>query len=167
MSSVSDPLAQLRNAIKSKKPVAYKNGSTTTTSITEATHLVLSSTVSLPKSTPTRLRKPGAASTDPQANPHDFVSLGAVYLAWLLRDASGAEYMKQVRENGFTVGFVSVTERKGVVDWLEERTQTLSGLISAEGEQSFVSCLHQSRRGERWTADVVQDCCVVHYYSHP
>lgn len=27
--------------------------------------------------------------------------------------------MKQARENGLAVGFVSVTERKGVVDWLE------------------------------------------------
>ncbi|KAJ7025389.1 RNA polymerase II-associated protein [Mycena alexandri] len=52
-----------------------------------ATHLVLSPACSLPKSAPTRYRKPG--------------------------------YMKQARENGLAVGFVSVTERKNVVDWLE------------------------------------------------
>ena len=132
MAPGSDVLFQLRQVIKAKKAISYKNGSATVSSISDATHLVLSSSVSLPKTTPTRLRKPGASSTDPQANPHDFISLGAVYLAWLLRDASGAEYMKQVRENGFTTGFVSVTERKGVVDWLEEKTQSLSGLVSAE-----------------------------------
>jgi parafibromin len=48
--------------------------------------------------------------------------LEAVYLAWLLRDAPGAEYMKHARENGLVVGFVSVTERKNVVDWLEAKT---------------------------------------------
>jgi len=37
-----------------------------------------------------------------------------------LRDAPGAEYyVKQVREHGPGVGFVSVTERKHVMDWLE------------------------------------------------
>jgi len=30
--------------------------------------------------------------------------------------------MKQTREHGLTVGFVSVTERKHVVDWLEGKT---------------------------------------------
>jgi len=37
-----------------------------------------------------------------------------------LRDAAGAEYyMKQAREHGLGVGFVSVREREDVVDWLE------------------------------------------------
>ena len=44
-------------------------------------------------------------------------------MAWLLRDAPGAEYMKQAREHGLAVGFVSVTERKHVVDWLEGKVQ--------------------------------------------
>ena len=79
----------------------------------------------------------GATSTDPQANPQDFFSLGAVYLAWLFRDAPGAEYMKHVRENGFAVGFVSVTERKGVVEWLMDKTQTLAGLISIQGASTL------------------------------
>ena len=103
----------------------------------EATHLAFSSSHVLPKSTPTRIRKPGATSTDPQDSPQDFISLGAVYLAWLLRDAPSAEYMKQVRENGLASGFISVTERKGLVDWLHNRTQTLSGLITVEREFSF------------------------------
>jgi hypothetical protein len=52
-----------------------------------------------------------------------------VYLAWLLRDASGAEYMKQARENGLAVGFVSITERKSVVDWLEGRVNDLPSIV--------------------------------------
>ncbi len=137
MSNDSDPLLSLKQSLKPKRPLGYKKGSTTVTSFSQATHLVLSPTLSLPKSTPTRLRKPGATSTDPNANPHDFLPLGAVYLAWLLRDAPGAEYMKQVRENGLTAGFVSVTERKNVVEWLHNKTQTLSGLISVEREYSI------------------------------
>ena len=42
---------------------------------------------------------------------------------WPLRDAPGAEYMKQEREHGLTVGFVSLTERKHIVDWLEGKVQ--------------------------------------------
>ncbi|KAI0373122.1 RNA polymerase II-associated protein [Pilatotrama ljubarskyi] len=136
MSSGTDALLALRQAIKSKTPITYTNDAGPTDSFSSATHLVLSPTSALPKSTPTRLRKPGATASDPQSNSQDFFSLGAVYLAWLLRDAPGAEYMKQVRENGYTVGFVSVTERKAVADWLEDKTQSLSGLVSIEAEST-------------------------------
>ncbi|KAI0713730.1 RNA pol II accessory factor, Cdc73 family-domain-containing protein [Earliella scabrosa] len=127
-----DPLLALRQALRSKRPLAYRKGAATVSTFSEATHLAFSSSHVLPKSTPTRIRKPGASSTDPQDSPQDFISLGAVYLAWLLRDAPSAEYMKQVRENGLASGFISVTERKGLVDWLHNRTQTLSGLITVE-----------------------------------
>ncbi|KAI0668316.1 RNA polymerase II-associated protein [Trametes maxima] len=136
MSSGTDPLLALRIAIKSKKEVTYTNDAGPITSFSAATHVVLSPTISLPKSTPTRLRKPGSTSVDPQSQPEDFISLGAIYLAWLLRDASGAEYMKQVRENGYMAGFVSVTERKGVADWLEEKSQLLTGLIPNNTEST-------------------------------
>lgn len=76
----------------------------------DATTLVINGH-SFPKSSRTRFRKAGA--------PSDFYTLDAVYVAWLLRDAAGAEYMKQAREHGLAVGFVSVTERKHVVDWLD------------------------------------------------
>ncbi|KAI0628838.1 RNA polymerase II-associated protein [Trametes polyzona] len=136
MSSGPDALLALKQAITSKSSIAYSNDAGPVASLSAATHLVLSPTVTLPKSTPTRLRKPGATATDPHSNPQDFFALGAVYLAWLLRDATGAEYMKQVRENGYTVGFVSVTERKAVADWLEDKTQSLSGLVSGEAEST-------------------------------
>lgn len=145
MSSDLDVIAALRDTISKNKKnnikaLPYKNGSADVSSFSEATHLVLSPTQILPKSAPTRLRKPGSTSTNPQANPQDFFSLGAVYLAWLLRDAPGAEYMKQVRENGLTTGFVSVTERKGVVEWLSGKSKDLSGLISAV-KRELSSCV--------------------------
>ncbi|KAM5542048.1 hypothetical protein V8D89_004358 [Ganoderma adspersum] len=139
MTSSTDAILALKQALKGTRgrpAITYKKGSTNVYSFADATHLVLSPATTLPKTAPTRLRKMGATSTDPQANPQDFFSLGAVYLAWLFRDAPGAEYMKHARENGFAVGFVSVTERKGVVEWLMDKTQTLTGLISVEVEST-------------------------------
>ncbi|EDR11132.1 RNA polymerase II-associated protein [Laccaria bicolor S238N-H82] len=127
MSSTSDALLILRQAVKSKEPISFSNKDGPCTSLLNATHLVISGT-SLPKSSPTRYRKPGAA-------PSDFYSIEAIYLAWLLRDAPGAEYMKQAREHGLAVGFVSVTERKSVVDWLEDKIsghERIAPLSSAE-----------------------------------
>ena len=145
MSSSSDPILALKEAIKSgkgKPTITYKKGSATVTSFADATHLVLSPTATFPKNAPTRLRKTGATSTDPETTPEDFYSLGAVYLAWLLRDAAGADYMKRVRENGLTVGFVSVTDRKSIVDWLTDRSQTLPGLITVQGVFQFSQVAH-------------------------
>ena len=130
----TDPLLALRDAIKAQTTITYSDGSNTTPSLNSATHIVLSPTVSFPKSAPTRLRRPGATATDPSVSPQDFFSLEAVYLTWLLRQSSGAEYMKQAREHGLTVGFVSVTERKNVVDWLEGKTNDLNGLIPLASE---------------------------------
>ncbi|EIN07888.1 RNA polymerase II-associated protein [Punctularia strigosozonata HHB-11173 SS5] len=134
--SASDPLIALQEAIKAKKPITYASDGSPTPSLASASHIVLSTSLALPKSTPTRLRRPGATSTDPTASPQDFFSLEAVYLAWLLREASSAEYMKQARENGLPVGFVSVTERKGLVDWLEGRTASHERVVPLQGEST-------------------------------
>lgn len=51
--------------------------------------------------------------------------------------------MKQARENGLAVGFVSVTERKSIVDWLEGKIvhhDRIVPLIS--WYSSFVFWLH-------------------------
>ena len=122
--SSTDALFALRQAIKSNARITFSKGGSETQSLAEATHIQLPN-LSLPKSSPTRLRKPSATSKDPAANPQDFFTLDAVYLAWRLRDASGPEYLKQTRENGLGVGFVSITERKGVVDWLEGKVNDL------------------------------------------
>ena len=135
MGSTSDPLNILRQTIRSRTKITYKNASGPCSTLSAATHLVFSPSLSLPKSTRTRLRKATASSKDPQANPGDFYQLDAVYLAWLLRDASTAEYMKQARENGLIAGFVSVTERKGAADWLESRTSHYDRIVPLQCEQ--------------------------------
>ena len=102
MSAATDPLLALKQTLKSQTQIEYSS---------HTPQLKIGNNV-FPKSTSTRYRKPGG----------DFYSIEAIYLAWLLKDATGAEYMKQTREHGLTVGFVSVTERKHVVDWLEGKT---------------------------------------------
>ena len=119
-SGTEDVLLALRNAIKSQSTVSYTADGKPTSSLVAATHLVLPSQTLL-KSTPTRFRKPGISGSDPVSNPGDFFTLDAIYVTWLLKDASVTEYMKQARDNGLTGGLVSVTERKSVVDWLEGR----------------------------------------------
>ncbi|KAI6037815.1 RNA pol II accessory factor, Cdc73 family-domain-containing protein [Pisolithus marmoratus] len=126
--STSDALLALRQAVKSKSPITYLNNDEPTSTLLNATHLLLGQ-VPFPKSTPTRYAKPGVSNA---ASPGDFYTLEAVYLAWLLRDAPGAEYMKQARENGLTVGFVSVTERKNVVEWLEGKVADLDRIKSLD-----------------------------------
>ena len=111
---MSDPLLALQQAIKHQTQIKYSSQ----IQIGEKT---------FPKSTPTRYRKAGGRA--------DFYSLEALYLAWHLKDATGAGYMKQTREYGLTAGFVSVTERKHVVDWLEGRTGVdLDRVAPLEGE---------------------------------
>ncbi|KAF8735231.1 hypothetical protein AX14_002435 [Amanita brunnescens Koide BX004] len=112
----SDALLSLRQAIRSKYAITYTNNDSPCSSLLNATHIVLGPGASFPKSASTRLRKQGVTTA---SGIQDYHTLEAVYLAWLLRDAPGGEYMKQARENGLAVGFVSVTERKNVVDWLE------------------------------------------------
>ncbi|KAJ7593726.1 RNA polymerase II-associated protein [Mycena floridula] len=109
---MSDALTSLRQAIKAHEPITYTKDDEPCSSLAAASHIVIPPALSFPKATPTRYRKAGGSSLD-------VYSLEALYLAWLLKNAPGAEYMKQARENGLNVGFVSVTERKGVVEWLE------------------------------------------------
>jgi parafibromin len=122
-----DTLSGLRQAISLKTPVSFENNQGACTTLASATHIILPSG-SVPKSAPTRYRKPGTSGSSPQ----DFYTIEALYLAWLLRDAAAPEYMKQTRENGLAVGFVSVTERKKVVDALEAEHGTV--VPAAEGE---------------------------------
>lgn len=130
--ATSDPLLLLRQAIKSHDDVTFANDEGPSSSLLNATKIVVSG-ATLEKSSSTRYRKPGVTTSTPQ----DFYSVEAVYLAWLLRDAPGAEYMKQARENGLAVGFVSVTERKNVVDWLEERISDHERIVPLTGKFNF------------------------------
>ncbi|KAF8135724.1 RNA pol II accessory factor, Cdc73 family-domain-containing protein [Boletus edulis] len=133
MDSTSDPLLALRHAIKSKTPISYLTHGQPASTLLAATHLSFSPALTLPKSSPTRYTKPGVSNT---SSAPDIYTLEAVYLAWLLRDAPGAEYMRQARESGLTVGFVSVTERKSIVEWLEGKVADLERIKPLASEST-------------------------------
>jgi parafibromin len=107
--SSSDPLLALRQATSSSAEITFTNSNGLTPTLSSATHIQLAPGVSFTKDTPTRYKK----------SPTEQYTLEAVYLAWSLRGSSVGDYMKQVKEHGLAIGFVSVTDRKGVVEWLE------------------------------------------------
>ncbi|KAH9992792.1 RNA polymerase II-associated protein [Russula vinacea] len=126
-----DPLDSFRAAVSAKYDIKPVNASGAPTgSLRSATHLRLSTAVTFPIHTPTRLRKVGSTATDPASEPDGFFMLEAVYLAWSLRDTPGGEYMKQAREHGFPAGgFVGLTERKSIVDWLKRAVTVLDSIV--------------------------------------
>ncbi|TFK45958.1 RNA polymerase II-associated protein [Heliocybe sulcata] len=131
--SLPDTMVVLRRAVQSNTPVSYTKNGEATANLSDATHIEIPPH-SYPKATPTRFLKPGSpASSAPASNPDDFFSLEAVYLAWRLKDAPGAEYMKAVRESGLMVGFVSVTERKALVEWLEGKAHEYDRIVPLVG----------------------------------
>lgn len=136
-SGTEDALLALRNAIKSQSKISYITNGEPESSLAAATHFVLSSK-NLPKLTPTRFRKPGVSGSDPTTSPGDFFTLDAIYVTWLLKDASVTEYMKQARDNGLTGGLVSVTERKSVVDWLEGKVANHPNIVPLACEHGEV-----------------------------
>ena len=93
--------------------------------LSSCTPIVLAPGRSFPKATPTRVRSSPTEQT--------FWRLDAIYVAWLLRAAPAAEYMRQAREHGLAVGFVSVMERKGIVDWLEGKADNHERIVPLEG----------------------------------
>ncbi|KZV86851.1 CDC73-domain-containing protein [Exidia glandulosa HHB12029] len=132
MSSTPDPLVALRDAIKNKAAITYLADDAPTPLLQSATHISIPTTgtepLVVPKTTPSRFRKPSSDT--------EFYAIGAVLACWLFRDAGAAEYMRASREAGYAAGFVSVTERKGIVDWLEGRRAQHDRLASfgrAEG----------------------------------
>jgi hypothetical protein len=147
--SATDPLDTLRAAVSAKYDITTVNASGAPAgSLRTATHLRLSATTTLPKNAPTRLRKPGSSGIlDPTSHPDGFFMLEAVYLAWLLRDMPGGEYMKQAREHGLPAGvFVSLTERKSIVDWLKRTVNNLGNIIPLLGVSSLLSDVAHSQQ---------------------
>ena len=133
--STMDALETFRAAVSAKYDIKPVNASgAPASSLRSATHLRLSTAATFPKNTPTRLRKVGSSATDPASEPDGFFMLEAVYLAWLSRDTPGGEYMKQAREHGFPAGgFVGLTERKGIVDWLKRAVTVLDSIVPLSG----------------------------------
>ncbi|KAL1744286.1 RNA polymerase II-associated protein [Schizophyllum fasciatum] len=125
MSETSDALLALREAIKSRAPITFSKDGAPAASLAGATHIHLSpSQAPLPRSTPTRWKKSGPGN--------ETYTLDALYLVHQLQGASGGEYMKQAREHGMTVGMVSITERKAVLDYLEGRIETHPSIIQKD-----------------------------------
>ena len=138
-----DALLSLRQSIISKKAISFLTADQQSTgSLIEAAFIVLPQpssanvpTATLPKSTPARLRKPNHTQTDPSANPTDFYGLDAVYLAWSLREAATAEYMKSAREAGISItNMVPITEKQSVVEWLEGKTDSHPNIVPLLGQ---------------------------------
>ena len=50
--------------------------------------------------------------------------------------------MKQTRENGLPVGFISITDRKSVVDWLEGKVNDLESIVPAIGMLTICSYVY-------------------------
>lgn len=46
--------------------------------------------------------------------------------------------MKQMRENGLTAGFVSITERKAVVEWLEGNEVSGEKVVAIPGMHTLI-----------------------------
>ena len=137
--SSTDALLALRNAIKHNESIGYAANGTPTTSLAAATHVLLGSSVAVPKSTPTRWRRPNAkdtSATDPSASPEDFHAIEALTLCWLTRTENAAMYMRQATTEK-VAGYVLLTERKAVNDWLDgkladhERIVPLPGTCSS------------------------------------
>lgn len=131
MSSTSDALNALREAISGKRDIGYSNDSGPCSDLNAATTIVLSPSLSFPKDTPTRVRKPNnPTAKDPKTEPSLFYRLDAVLLAWLLRDASASEYMMRAREARILGSNVSTMDRRDLADWLMGKKSTHKDIIA-------------------------------------
>ena len=63
--------------------------------------------------------------------------LEAVFLAWHLRDAATGEYMRAVKEAGVPLAsMVAITEKSGVIEWLEGRLLDHPNILALQGEKN-------------------------------
>lgn len=136
---MTDVLNALRDAISRNQPITFLDGSTPSTSLTPGTtHIVLSPTLTVPRNTPTRFRRSATSTaTDPEANPKDFVSLEALLLVWTLRSSAAGDYVRQARA---VPGYVAVTDRKGIVEWLEGKRAEHENIVRIGGGEYLQRC---------------------------
>ncbi|KAF9521177.1 hypothetical protein BS47DRAFT_1311144 [Hydnum rufescens UP504] len=143
-----DPLLALRQAISSQSPITYLNDNNgPCDTLQQAAWLVAGPDVKISKVAPTRFQKPNATTRDWVRHPEDFFAAQAVLLVWLTRDVPGGEYLKQAREMFAGAGFVSVTDRKPLVEWLEGKLDMLERIVlpdesgATDGAPSTASAL--------------------------
>lgn len=138
MSSV-DPLLALQDAIKRNEAITYLKDGAPVQSLKAASHVKLGSTTVMPKSTPTRWRRPTsdkeAVAMDPSADPSKFFALDAIALTWNTRTEPAAVYMRQATTE--VVIYVQLTDRRPVLDWLEGKIQNHDRLAPpSQGEHA-------------------------------
>jgi parafibromin len=61
------------------------------------------------------------------------VSLEALLLVWTLKSASAGDYMRQARA---VPGYVAITDRKGIVEWLEGKRAEHERIVPIGGGKS-------------------------------
>ncbi|KAG9001585.1 accessory factor associated with RNA polymerase II [Tulasnella sp. JGI-2019a] len=134
-------LLSLRAAIRDKQPISYLKNGTPCSSISEATHIAISPNLTLPKTAVTRWRRPldpSAASAsvamDPALEPHRFFPLDAILITWTTRHDNAATYMRQATTE--VQAYVSLTERRTVLDWLEAKIPDPEKLASLAQEST-------------------------------
>jgi parafibromin len=135
---MADALNALRDATINNRPITFLNDTEPSTALTPATtHIVLSPNLTVPRSKPTRFRRSAAgAATDPDVAPGEFVSIEALLLVWTLKSASAGDYMRQARA---VPGYVAITERKGIVEWLEGKRAEHENIVPIGGGGYFIS----------------------------
>lgn len=114
---MSDPLDLLRKSISDNLPaVLIGDGGAPADSITAATSLSFpqasGEAVTIPKDAPTRYARSDARE--------DFYNVGQLWLAWTEREAGVRDYLQKGQAAG--VGYVAITDRRGVVDFLQGST---------------------------------------------
>ncbi len=125
--SMTDVLNALRDAIRDGHNFTYIANGTPIPGLLAATHIQLNPSLVLSKTTPTRWRRPQPVSDaitqpamDPVAEPQRFFALETLVLCWVTRNESAATYMRQATTE--VPVYISLTERKGVIDWLDGKT---------------------------------------------
>lgn len=123
-----DPLDALRSAIRANSPITYLDTAGANVPTLNSASSIYFGSSSFPRDTPTRLQRANAA-----------VRLDAIIFAWIARDASAGDYVRQAREAGIGLGgAISNTERRAVAEWLEGKTDVLNGLVPLQSS-SFIT----------------------------
>ncbi|KAG8967273.1 accessory factor associated with RNA polymerase II [Tulasnella sp. 425] len=139
--SSADPLLALQDAIKRNEAITYLKDGAPVQSLKAATHVKLGSAAVMPKTTPTRWRRPTsdkeALAMDPSADPSKFFALDSIALTWNTRTEPAAVYMRQATTE--VVIYVQLTDRRPVLDWLEGKIQNHDRLAPLSQGES-VAC---------------------------
>ncbi|GAA5883032.1 hypothetical protein JCM16303_006800 [Sporobolomyces ruberrimus] len=142
-STLPDPLLTLRSTLTSSRSITLLSlpASTEVYSLSTSTHIQfphLSSSPSFPKDTPTRFYQ--RPTTNPESDTETPVyDLQTLLFGWQHRDASTAEYLREARNE--KVGFVSVTDRKVLMEWLSGK-----GPFGIEGPENRIKGMTESEK---------------------